>query len=377
MSKRKKVLFILPSLRRAGAETQVVDLVTALPDEHIEKYLFTFEKTLDQLDRIDQSIIHFYNQPRKYKFDFSVARTIASVIDKENIDIVHCTLQIALLMGWMGCRLAKRTPRLIVALHTTLNRCKKDDLLDTFVYQWLMRACYKIIFVCEAQERYWIQKYPFIKKHSYVIHNGVDANHFKPGVFESEAKQLRDKLGLTAEQFIYSCIAGFRSEKGHAHLVSAFSHLVVKMPSARLLLAGDGPEIDGIKSMVKDLHLEDNVIFLGLVKDVRALLEATDVLVIPSTAETFSMVMLEAMSMDVPLIATDVGGTKEAVLHDQTGIIVEPENVAALSSALINISGNTGNIRTMGEYSRNRVIRYFSKNKMVSETTEMFQKLKI
>ncbi len=371
MLKRKNILFIIPSLRRAGAETQVLDLVTDLSDEHFNKYLFTFEKRLDQLDRVDQSVIHFYNQPRKYKFDFSMARTIASIIDKENIEIVHCTLQIALLMGWIGCKLAKKSPQLVVALHTTLNRCRKDDLLDYFVYQWLMRSCNKIIFVCKAQAEHWIKKYSFIRKVSSIIYNGVDAVYFQPGFFTSEAVSLRQDMGIRPEQFVCCCIAGFRSEKGHVQLVSAFQCLVTKTPSTRLLLAGDGPEMDNIKALVKHLNLENNVLFLGVVKDVRALLESTNVLVIPSTAETFSMVMLESMSMGVPLVATDVGGTREAVLHDQTGIIVESDNVTALADALINMFEHVGSISVMGKCSRDRVIKHFTKSRMISETTKV------
>ena len=103
-----KVLFIVPSLRLAGAERQVIDLVNGLSEERFNIHLFTFEKELDQLENINTKKMKFYNHPRKYKFDFAPAKRIAEIIDRESIDIVHCTLQIALLYGFIGKMRAKK-----------------------------------------------------------------------------------------------------------------------------------------------------------------------------------------------------------------------------------------------------------------------------
>ena len=88
-----RVLFVVPSLRRAGAETQVVDLVNALDRSRFQVYLFTFQSALDQYCRLDHNKIAFYNKPRKYKLDCAIVKTIADVIAKERIHIVYCTLQ--------------------------------------------------------------------------------------------------------------------------------------------------------------------------------------------------------------------------------------------------------------------------------------------
>lgn len=102
------ILFIVPSLRLAGAERQVVDLINGLSGERFNIHFFTFENELDQLENINTSKVKFYNHPRRYKFDFAPAKRIARIIVTESIDVVHCTLQIALLYGFIGRMLAKK-----------------------------------------------------------------------------------------------------------------------------------------------------------------------------------------------------------------------------------------------------------------------------
>jgi glycosyltransferase involved in cell wall biosynthesis len=368
-----RVLFVLPSLVRAGAETQVVDLVNALDPARFEKHLLTFESNLDLLVRIDLTQIKFYHCPRKSRFDLDVARQVANIIDNEKIDLVHCSLQIALFMGWLGIRFSKRKPPLVLAVHTTVNVSKRDDWFDKYLYQWLMRGCRKVIFVCRAQEIYWQGKFPFLRGKSQVIYNGVDTDFFDPTQFVDSGKSLRKSLGISVEARVVCHLASFRPEKGHTILLTAFASVLKLVPNAHLILAGDGPLRSTITGMVQQLGLEQWVHFLGSIADVRPVLAASDVSVLASTSETFSIAMLESMAMQVPMVATDMGGTSEAVLQNETGLIVQPGNRGEFTCGLASLLGDEAKRGEMGQAARKLVQERFAKQGMIVETSTLIE----
>jgi glycosyltransferase involved in cell wall biosynthesis len=364
-----KVLFVLPSLSRGGAEVQTVDLVNGVSPTQFEKSLVTFEKHLGQKERIDTGSVQFTHFPRRSKFDRSPAREIARLIDRRQIDVVHCSLQIAMLMGWFAIRYSIRKPKLIVALHTTLNRNAKNELFDRILYQWLMRGCDKVICVCHAQEKHWQRKFPFLVGKTQVIYNGIHIEQFDYDVSRQSGKALRQHLTISENAKVICHIAGFRPEKGHAILLNAFGMLAQHDPDAFLLFVGDGvlrPEIEG---RVRKANLTSRVRFLGNMTDVRPALAASDCSVLASTAvETFSIAMLESMAMRVPMVATNIGGTAEAVLHGQTGLLVPANEPTAMADALFYILEHHEERQTMGDAGRNLVMRDFSAANMIRET---------
>lgn len=365
---KKNVLFVVPSLRRAGAETQVVDLVNGIDPIRFNKYLFTFEKELDQLERVDRSTVHALHALRRHKFDLSVPRMLARAIDAYEIDIVHCSLQFSLLMAWLARGFGKRRPPLVVALHKTVNRDLQQEVRDQLLYRWLFRSCPMIIFVCHSQRNFWCRKFSYLEARSTVVYNGVDLERFRREPHLDAGRQLRISLTIPDDAAVLSCIAGFRPEKGHQYLIQAFSGLP---DNAYLLMAGEGEKRPGSERLVAEMGLQGRVKFLGNVVDVQPLLAASDLMVLASTAvETFSMAMLEAMSMEVPVLVPDIGGLSEAVEPGLTGELTQPGNVAMLGEKLATMLADPGRLLRMGVEARRRVAERFSIEQMVRETEE-------
>jgi glycosyltransferase involved in cell wall biosynthesis len=375
VSRPTKVLFVLPSLSRGGAEVQTVDLVNGLSPDQFEKYLVTFEKDLGQKERIDTESVYFSNFPRRSRFDRSPPREIARLIDERQIDVVHCSLQIALLIGWLAVSYSKRKPKLIVALHTTLNRRPKDELFDRLLYQWLMRSCAKVVCVCHAQEKHWQRKFPFLLEKTQVIYNGVDPEQFDPEVHQQAGRTLRQQLGLSRQAKVICHIAGFRPEKGHAILLDAFGLLAQRNQHAFLLFVGDGVLRPEIEERVRNANLTNRIHFLGNLADVRPALAASDCSVIASTAETFSIAMLESLAMGIPLVATRIGGTAEAVVHGQTGLLIPAHEALAMADALSLMLDSHSKRQMMGAAGRELVKRDFSAARMINETERMLSEV--
>ncbi len=364
-----KLLCVVPSLIRAGAETQVVNLINGFNAKRIKRYLFTFESRLDQIEDIDQHSITCINVARRHKFDLRPVIEMARTIDDEEIDVIHCSLQFSLLLAWLARRIAKKNPRLIVAIHTTKNRNRKEELQDRVIYRWLIPLCETVIFVCHAQKQYWIERYPHLEKKSRVIYNGVDTGKFNPVHWKKEGATLRHDLNIAVDALVISCIAGFRPEKGHAILIHALKK-VEKKPY--LLLAGEGELQPEIRHLVDSLGLTEHVKFLGMLEDVRPVLAASDLSLLASTAvETFSIAMLESMSMQTPVLASDIGGLSEAIIPAETGFLFTPGDEDALSALLSDITSGKYNLKKMGFKSRKMVLKSFSNEQMIRNTENL------
>ncbi len=365
-----KTLFLLPSLRRAGAQTQTVDLLNAMGDG-FSRTLVVYESNLDQLSRLDRDRTEFIHIQRRSLIDFNLVRRIARIIDQQEIQLLHCTLQFTLLMGWLAMRFSRRKPALVASIHTTRNVSLKEELLDRLLYRRILRSCEKIIFVCNSQAGYWRGKFPELGDKAAVVYNGVDPVRFSPDKAVDSGRSLRLSHNIGANSFVFCCIAGFRREKGHDLLVRAFAEVGEE---CHLLLAGEGEFRPGTEAMVRGLGLSARVHFLGNVEDVRPVLAATDVSVLASTAvETFSIAMLESMAMEVPLVATDIGGLKEAVLPGRTGELVPPGDFIALRKAMVRRLDDRRGTAGMGRQARKEVLRRFTVEKMREDTEQVLR----
>ncbi|MBJ90402.1 MAG: hypothetical protein CMO98_11160 [Woeseia sp.] len=360
-------LFVVPTLKRAGAETQVIDLINGLDNQKFSKFVVVFGENVDQLDRLDTTNTKFFHIPQKSKFDFSIASRIAQIIDQYNIDVIHGTIQISLLVAWLALRQAKSKPKLTVAIHTTSNVSIKNELIDRTLYRFLFRSSDSMIFVCQSQARYWGKKFPEIVARSVVLYNGVDPDKFDRSLVKPDGNTLRESLNIPEVATVIACIAGFRPEKGHENLLKVFSTLSV---DTILLLAGDGPCRKAIEYQAQKLNISARVKFLGNLDDVRPVLRISDFSVLASTAvETFSIAMLESLAMEVPVIATDIGGMKEAILPGKTGDLVRAGSETELTKKLSYYVVNKNELISMGKKGRQMVEEKFSLHQMICKTS--------
>ncbi|WP_161036746.1 glycosyltransferase family 4 protein [Duganella fentianensis] len=364
-------MFVVPSLIRAGAETQVIDLVNQIDPGQMRVHLFTFERQLDLLEKLDRSKVSHHQCVRRSKYDLQPARELGRLIDELEIDVVHCTLQFALLCGWLARRYSRRQPRLIVSVHTTLNRDFKGDVLDWVMYQWLMRACDQIIFVCDAQRHHWIRRFPFIAATAVTIHNGINVARFDPSQTAPAGVALRAQLGIPADAVVLAHVAAFRPEKAHQVLLQALAQVMPELPELQVIFAGDGPLRSAITEQGRQLGLAPRLHFTGSLPDVRPVLAAADFSVLPSIAvETFSLAMLESLALEVPMIASDLGGAREAVLQGETGALVPPGQVAELAAALRALCRDAAGRRRMGQRGRQLVLERYDGAMMAQKTAD-------
>jgi len=166
-------------------------------------------------------------------------------------------------------------------------------------------------------------------------------------------------------------VARLDPQKGLQHLVSAAALL----PQVRFMIVGDGPERSALEARITQLGLEDQVHLLGFRRDIPELLAECDLFVLPSLFEGFPLSVLEAMAAGKAVVTSDIGGTDEAVVHRETGLLVPPGDATALAAAIRTLLGDPGLAKRFGEAGQAKALREFSAGRVVRRVSEIYEEL--
>ncbi len=189
-----------------------------------------------------------------------------------------------------------------------------------------------------------------------VIGNGVDTKKF----YRIDSEQIRKDLLLNINDKVMVTVGGLVERKGFHRIIELIPHLLKKHPSLHYLIVGgasaEGDWTDKLKSMVKELHLEKQVTFLGIMppEKIKNILSAADIFVLSTRNEGWANVFLEAMACGLPVITTDVGGNAEVVKHKELGIIVPFGESNQLQEAI--------DYALNKNWSKNTIIQYANEN---------------
>lgn len=207
-----------------------------------------------------------------------------------------------------------------------------------------------------------------------VIWNGIDASRFSPE--RADRLEVKRELGLPADAYLVTTICRLFRPRDFGTLLTAFRSVVQAMSSAHLLIVGDGPLRTEIENQVESLQLTSRVHLLGMRRDVPRLLQASDVLVLSSRGwEGLPLTVLEAMASGLPVIASDVGGTREALQDGETGYLYSPGDAVELSRLLLGLARDPALAAEMGCRGLARVQEVFSVERMVRETAALYRQL--
>ncbi len=220
-----------------------------------------------------------------------------------------------------------------------------------------------------------LEKIPL--KKTAMIYNGVEI----PDPEDVRRKtDLRSQLGLTADAFVAGCVANIQPIKGFEYLIQAIIHLIHQGLNIHLLLIGgiekrmDSAEgyYKSLVDLVRAEGQEARIHFLGVRSDVHDLVSLLDVFILPSLSEGFSNAILEAMAAGVPVIATRVGGNGEAVIPEETGLLVAPADRDAIAAAVQRLYHAPSLAAAMGTHGRQRIQERFSVRRMVQSMETLY-----
>ncbi len=222
----------------------------------------------------------------------------------------------------------------------------------------------------------WLRREKYPAGRVVVIPNGIDVAYFAPG---AAAPAARSELGIPRGATLCATVANLRSIKGHGFLTDTLVRHAERFRALGLWflwLGGHQQSWEPVRSRLAAAGLADRVLAPGRVRDVRPYLAAADLCVFPSQSEGMPRALMEAMSLGIPAVATDVGGTSEVLRHSRDGVLVGYGDVDAMANAIASLASDPIRRRNLGESARQRIRSAFDIQAVSEEYLTLFECLR-
>ena len=352
-----RVLWLIDSLTAGGAES----LTASLAEHHDTRRLELHIGCLKRIDGNDfEQRIRDSGTPLKIfnirnLRDVTGYRHLLNHVRELMPDVIHSHLTSSSIYGSL---LSMQTGiPLVSSMHVMPEKSRgirRKMLRQQLEILLLRRHAARIIMVSAAARDAWIANGTFRPDRLHVIHNGIPVIPT-----DTAARQrVRQKLGLEADKTVIACISVMRPGKGLEYLLEAFARL--RQPGLRLLLIGDGPERYRLESLSGELGITDRITWTGFRHDTAHLLAASDLFVLPSLFDAFPTVLIEAMMLGIPVIASNTGGIPEIVQHDRSGLLTRPGSPFALQQAVNRLLEDPGLASSLAEHGRYHAMQQLS-----------------
>ncbi len=369
------IAHVLHRLDYAGAEVLAAALARQLRGEY--RWLFLCLDAGGPLgDALQSEGFEVIVLNRKPGLDWRVARQMAQCCDENRIDLLHAhqytPFFYAAVGRWLpgGGRRPRPRPRPRM-LFTEHGRHYPDQrrLKRVLANQLLLRRGDAVTAVGQFVKDALVRNEGIAAGRIEVIHNGIDPQPFAQLDTPATRAQVRAELGLTPAQSVWLQVARFHPVKDHGTALRALAQVQRDwtqqgQPAPVLLLAGDGGERQRMEQLADELGVRAQVRFLGVRTDIPRLMAAADGFVLSSLSEGLSVTLLEAMASGLPIVATQVGGNGEAVLHERTGLLSGRGDHAMLATNWLRLARDADLRQTYGAAGRARLHEHFTQARM-------------
>lgn len=386
-----KILHIITRLIRGGAQEVVLSMIDNLDKARYTPFLATGIETGPEGDLWDEAkekgvepifIPQLIRRISPINDLISLIK-IYRFIKKERFDVVHTHTSKAGILGRIASKLAG-VPIIIHSPHGHIFH--PDSHIDgvptnRFLLKLLLclerftaKFTDRIIALTEFGKRDQVRLGIGETGKYVVIHNMIDLERYQFGNQQNLDEKKRE-LGLFSTSPIVGTVARLTPEKGHRYLLEAVAKIKPSIPDIKFLLIGDGPLRDELENQADKMAISDNVIFLGLHKDVPEILQILDLFVLPSLYEGLGIVLVEAMACGKPVVATSVGGVPEIVKDGQTGLLVPPHDSSALARAIKTLLDDTKRAEEMGMAGKEKVGQMFDQKIIIKKYTDVYDSM--
>jgi glycosyltransferase involved in cell wall biosynthesis len=306
---------------------------------------------------------------RRWHYPGAISR-LSKIVRREKVDLLHAHLHEATFLG-AAVKLLNRHLKYVAGRHYTDQLVLLRKPWHVSLDRWVTSVADVVTVPCDAAKDYMVANESANADKIVPTYLGFDFAQFKASA--EGAARIRRELGLETD-FVIGCVARFMRLKGHNHLLRAFTEIVRAIPSAKLLLVGGGDD-SAVRQQANELGLESQVILAGHRADVADCMAAMDILVNPSTSESFCQVIIEAMGVGKPVITTRLGVAEEAITDGETGILISPGDSDAITHAVLRLHSDPALRQRMGEAGRRSVTQRFTLENMVRDHVRCYSQL--
>lgn len=354
-----KVMHITFNMAIGGTEQVIKQLVLGMMHHGVNSEIICIDDFVGPIGlQLEKRGVPVSPLSRKPGIDLSIVKKIRSEILYEKVDIIHCHQYTPWFYGLLGS--LGTGVRVIFTEHGRFYPDKKR--YKAALFNPLMALFTNRVVAISKATSIALSRFEFIpQKLIEVVYNGV-----RGMAKDSLASTLiRNDIGAGEDTLVFGTVSRLDSVKNQHMMISAFRLFLNRGGDGRLLIVGDGPERVSLEEQVRKLDLTSDVVFTGFIDSPEAYLGAMDVFLLSSFTEGTSMTLLEAMSLGIPQIVTNVGGNPEIVKDGETGVLLESDDVDAMCSAMLELSADSQRRSEFGKASIEHFMANFSLEMMI------------
>jgi len=350
-----------------GGEQQTLYLATGIEGRgHLARVLCQPESEMSR--RASRAGLEVVEIPMRGEVDPVAAWRIARHIRRNRVDILHMHTSHAHGLGVLVSMLT-RAPGRVVHRRVDFSIFRNRLKLSRFKYR---RGVDRYVAISLAVKAQMVED--GVPAHCIsVVPSGIDAARLDN--LHASRDTMRAALGLALDVPVVGCVAHLAWHKGQEFLVRAVPRLLERVPAARIIIVGEGERRSLLESEIQRLDVGGQVMLTGFREDVPALMQAFDVLAMPSVMEGLNTTLLDAQCLGIPVVASRVGGIPEAVKEGEGGVLVQPRNPVVLADALADLLGDRERRMELGRLGSVRVRKEFSVDRMVEGNLAVYHEL--
>jgi glycosyltransferase involved in cell wall biosynthesis len=359
------VLQLIPTLDRSGAEKQMVMLAKGLPRDRFRVEVATLTRLGAFEAELNASGISVTTIGKRWKLDPLALVRLTRFLRTHKFDIVQTWIFAANTYGRVAARLAGVPVVVVAEMAADLWKGRSERLIDRQLGTW----CDRLVGNSQAVVEFY-RELGVPDERLAMIYSGIED---KPAVVDSDT--VRAELGFEAEAPLILFAGRLAEQKRVDDLLKAIDLLQHVQPDLRAIIVGEGPLRDQLEEAAHAYSLSGRVRFLGHRDDVPRLMTAADIVVLPSAYEGLPNVVLEAMLLQKPVVATAAPGTTEVVVDKETGLLVPVGDVMLLARAIRDLVRDPALAKRLGKNGRTRVEAQFRADTMITQVAQLYEDL--
>ncbi|HYD47987.1 MAG TPA: glycosyltransferase [Terriglobales bacterium] len=362
-----RVAYVIKEMIVGGSQTHLMQVLRLLDRSRFEPVMYCLSgrgPLLEDVRALGVEVISPAASRGFHGVDLAVrVRALASSLRERQIDVVHAYLLRANLVGSLAAR-AARVPIVLCSKRGCHER-RGFELLSAKIGNYLAD---RVTANAEAVRQFVHGNEGCRLDKMTVIPSGINTTRFQP----LPPADYKGALGLPPGRLVVGIVTRGRVRKGVEEFIRAIGLVRARRADVHGLIVGEVPVEDSLTALIDEAGVRDHLTLLGARKDMPEVLSAFDLFVLSSHDEGMSNAILEAMAMERPVVATDVGGTGEVVRHGESGLLVPPRNPIALAKAILEVAEDPQRARAMGALGREIVESKFSANAMVRQMQDLY-----
>lgn len=362
-----KILHLIKSLGRGGAETLLVETAKFHDLTKLEIHVIYFLPWKNQLVAALHDLgVKVTNIPASNNLQLiRSCQAVENYIHTHSIDLIHCHLPWA---GFLGRRIFKRSG--LPVIYTEHNKQERYHIFTRLINRFTFNNQSQVIAVSNDVRHSILKSIP-VEIPVTTVSNGVDTELYKKD--DSINVQKRASLGIASDEVVIGTLAVFRKQKCLHHWLDVFAELYARNNKIRGVIVGDGPLRHELEFQIKNLGLTNIVITPGMQTNASDWYNVMDIFMITSEFEGLPLALLEAMASEKPIVSTNAGGIKEAVVQSETGFLFNFGEWNGMADSVDRLINNPGLRSKMGQAGRQRVINNYSLLNMVNSLENIYQ----